>query len=233
LRALPFALALVLVSPAASPANDRGGGVVVVTDPDGTRRVFNIASSVPAGREVPGGSAMRKAELWPKVEEIASAHGVDPRLVDLMIRMESGYNPTAVSPKGARGVMQLMPGTARLYGVDDVFDPFENIRGGVRYLKDLLERFRQDVSLALAAYNAGPEAVERYGGIPPYDETRNYVGSILAAYNGSEKPVLVGGFGRKPTLSRPVEVVRDGSSTLVSNVRQGGDSAPGRRLSLR
>lgn len=227
-----FALAALLASTAARAG--AGGGVVIVTDPDGTKRVFNIASSVPDGRNVPNGSAVRKAELWPKVEEIASAHGVDPRLVDLMIRMESGYNPTAVSPKGARGIMQLMPDTARLYGVADAFDPFENIRGGVRYLRDLLERFSQDVSLALAAYNAGPEAVDRYGGIPPYEETRNYVGSILAAYNGTEKPILAGGFGRQATPARrPVELVRDGGATVVSNVRRGTDGGPHRRLTLR
>ncbi|NWF99813.1 MAG: lytic transglycosylase domain-containing protein [Thermoanaerobaculaceae bacterium] len=211
-----------------------GGGVIVVTDPDGTKRVFNVAAVVPTGRPVPNGSAVRQAELWPKVQEIATAHGVDPRLVDLMIRMESGYNPTAVSPKGARGVMQLMPATASLYGVADPFDPFENIRGGVRYLKDLLERFQYDLSLALAAYNAGPEAVEQYRGVPPFEETRNYVASILAAYNGTDRPVLSGGFGRVAGVyHRPVEVVREGGTTVVSNLKGGSDSSPVRRLTLR
>ncbi len=223
---------LLLWFPAAASAG--GGGVIVVTEPDGTKRVFNVAAAAPAGRPIPNGSAVRQAELWPKVEEIATAHGVDPRLVDLMIRVESGYDPTAVSPKGARGVMQLMPATASLYGVADPFDPFENIRGGVRYFKDLLERFQHDLSLALAAYNAGPEAVERYGGVPPYEETRNYVASILAAYNGQDRPVLSGGFGRvAAAYRRPVEVVREGSTTVVSNLKRGGDSAPVRRLTLR
>lgn len=213
-------------------AGERGGGVIVVTEADGSKRIFNVAAVMPSGREVPVGSAERKTALWPHVEAIATAYGVDPRLVDLMIRMESGYNPAAVSPKGARGIMQLMPGTAALYGVADPFDPFENIRGGVRYFKDLLERFGHDLTMALAAYNAGPEAVERYGGVPPFEETRTYVGSILGAYNGSERPLLGGGFGR-PRHSAPVEVSRGAGGTVVSNVSRGGDSPLSRRLTLR
>jgi len=226
-----FTVAGLLIA-AATLAGDRGGGVIVVTEADGSKRIFNVAAVTPSGRGVPAGSAERKAALWPHVQAVASACGVDPRLVDLMIRMESGYNPTAVSPKGARGIMQLMPGTAALYGVEDPFDPFENIRGGVRYLRDLLERFGHDLTKALAAYNAGPEAVERYGGVPPFEETRAYVGSILSVYNDSERPLLGGGFGR-PRNSAPVEVSRGASGTVVSNVRRSGDAAPVRRLSLR
>jgi soluble lytic murein transglycosylase len=107
---------------------------------------------------------------------------LDPRLVKAVIQVESADNPSAVSRKGAIGLMQLMPGTARAMGVQDPFEPQDNIKGGVKYLSQMLDRFRGRLDLALAAYNAGPAAVERYGGIPPYAETRNYVNRVLDAY---------------------------------------------------
>jgi soluble lytic murein transglycosylase-like protein len=114
-----------------------------------------------------------------------------------MIQVESNYNPRAVSPKGARGLMQLMPETASRYGVRSIFDPRENIDGGVRYLKDLLALFNSDLRLAIAAYNAGENAVQRFNGIPRYTETQNYVKKVLALYNGetSYQP-----YGRKPRI---------------------------------
>jgi soluble lytic murein transglycosylase-like protein len=107
----------------------------------------------------------------------ATTHGVDVRLVHAVIEAESNYQPRARSPKGAKGLMQLMPATARQYAVRDPYDPKANIEAGVRHLKDLLSRF--DVGLALAAYNAGEATVRRYGGLPPYAETRSYVARIL------------------------------------------------------
>ena len=148
--------------------------------------------------------------------------------------MESGYNPRAVSPKGARGVMQLMPATASMYGVANLFDPLQNIRAGVRYLKDLFQRFNSDVSLALAAYNAGPEAVEKHGGVPPYDETRSYVRAILMAYRGDTSlSTLSGGFGRPARRARPVELIGEDGRSLIANVRHSGETAVPRPLGIR
>lgn len=113
--------------------------------------------------------------------EIARTYNLDPKLLHAIAKVESNYNPRAVSPKGALGVMQLIPSTARLVGVSDPFDPRENIHGGARYLRYLLDKFG-DLTLALAAYNAGPKAVEAYGGIPPYSETQRYVRSVLSLY---------------------------------------------------
>jgi soluble lytic murein transglycosylase-like protein len=111
------------------------------------------------------------------IDQAAARHNVDPSLVRSVVKVESNFNPNAVSRKGAMGLMQLMPATARQYGVKDPYDPASNIEGGVKYLKTLLERLPRD--LALAAYNAGEAAVERFHGIPPYAETRNYVSQIV------------------------------------------------------
>lgn len=127
--------------------------------------------------------ARRIASYRQAVAEIAGQINIDPLLVHAVITVESGYNPQAVSPKGAVGLMQLMPGTARRYGVIDARDPIQNIRAGARYLNDLLRMFGDDLSLALAAYNAGERSVMRYGRrIPPFAETVAYVPKVLALY---------------------------------------------------
>jgi soluble lytic murein transglycosylase-like protein len=109
------------------------------------------------------------------VERIAAQHSLPPQLIHSVIKVESNYNPLAVSPKGARGLMQLIPSTARRFGVSDSFNPLENIQGGAKYLKYLLDLYNGNYPLALAAYNAGEGAVAKYGGVPPYAETRNYL----------------------------------------------------------
>jgi soluble lytic murein transglycosylase-like protein len=114
-------------------------------------------------------------EVNEAIQQIAERHELEPLLVDSVIRVESNYNPYAISPKGAEGLMQLIPSTARRFGVSHPFSPVENIEGGVRYLKYLLQLYGDNYPLALAAYNAGEAAVARYRGIPPYPETRNYV----------------------------------------------------------
>src|SRR6202790_2632115 len=117
------------------------------------------------------------------VNSASAAYHLDPDLVNSVIHAESGFNSHAVSPKGARGLMQLMPGTANQLGVNDAFDPQANVTGGSRYLRELLERYNFDLVKALAAYNAGPQRVEQYRGVPPFRETRAYVARIVHEYN--------------------------------------------------
>ena len=130
------------------------------------------------------------SEVRALVQAIAPNYGLDTSFVSAVIAAESGFNSNAVSPKSAMGLMQLRPETAERFGVQHPFDPAENIRGGVTYLKFLLERFRGDVHLALAAYNAGEAAVAAYGGIPPFPETQEYVARVESIYGG--------GTGRQP-----------------------------------
>jgi soluble lytic murein transglycosylase-like protein len=127
------------------------------------------------------------AYLSALIADASRQHGVDPRLVAAIAGRESAYNPNAVSPVGAGGVMQLMPATARYIGVSNVFDARENVFGGVRYLRALLDTFHGDLDLTLAAYNAGPGAVQKYKGVPPYRETQEYVRTVRAKYEKSLK----------------------------------------------
>ena len=120
--------------------------------------------------------------LWPIIEGESRSRGLDPYLIESVIRVESGFQPEAVSPVGAQGLMQLMPDTARLVGVQDSFNPQQNVAGGSQYLAWQVQDFGGDLSLALAAYNAGPAAVRRWGGIPPYGETNQYVRNVLEDY---------------------------------------------------
>jgi soluble lytic murein transglycosylase-like protein len=143
----------------------------------------------PGGSDAPGsGTPSAAAPVPPEqidalVEQNARTWQVDPALIKAVIANESGFNANATSGVGAQGLMQLMPATAASLGVHDAYDPAQNVAGGTHYLRGLLDRFGGDKRLAIAAYNAGPGAVEKYGGVPPYAETRNYVQNVLASFD--------------------------------------------------
>jgi hypothetical protein len=132
-----------------------------------------------------------KSRLTPLIEKVAKELRLHPGLLHAMIRVESAYDPQALSSRGARGLMQLMPGTASRYGVSDSYDPRQNLEGGARYLSDLLKEFEYDIPLALAAYNAGENAVRKYGNkIPPFPETIEYVDKVMGEYERNRLAML-------------------------------------------
>lgn len=189
------------------------GDVRVHKDANGNWVVANTRGSQAASRPQPPKAAPAAADradgAWDHIQDAAAQYGLDPDLVAAVVRTESGFRTRAVSPKGAMGLMQLMPSTARLLGVEDAFDGRDNVFGGCKYLRSLIDQFNGDLKLALAAYNAGPEAVARHNGIPPYPETQNYVRQVMRLFNG-ETLAFAG--------PRRVRIVRDGSGrVLVTN----------------
>jgi soluble lytic murein transglycosylase-like protein len=136
-------------------------------------------SAAPSYRVDPSRLRVESRLFDPIIASVSRRYGVEPTLVKAVIKAESGFQPNAVSPKGARGLMQLMPGTAQMHGVRNIHEPFQNIAGGVQHLRMLLDRYDNNVVLALAAYNAGEGYVDQYGGVPPFEETRNYVHRVL------------------------------------------------------
>ena len=189
-------------------ASSAAAQVQVIVRPDGKKMISNFGG-ISSGRAGDlrwlAKQRNRRSPYDAIIERHALTYGVDPVLVRAVILVESGFDPQCVSAKGARGLMQLMPETAKRYGVRESFDPEENIRGGVRYLGDLLAMFHNDLPRAIAAYNAGENAVIRYAGIPPYSETATYVKRALTVYYGQpygqatsfaagKEPKLKGGF---------------------------------------
>jgi soluble lytic murein transglycosylase-like protein len=172
----PSASALRAARSAAAEVNQ-----FVAVQPPQSGRVGTSAMN-PNYRNLAGGRVISTEAIDSAIQEAAVRHNVDPNLVKAIIKVESNFNPGAVSRKGAMGLMQLMPSTARSLNVTNPFDPQQNVDAGVRHLKGLLENFGGDVSLSLAAYNAGQGAVTRSGGIPPYSETRDYVRRITDIY---------------------------------------------------
>jgi soluble lytic murein transglycosylase-like protein len=158
----------------------KGGGEMAV--PPGVVRGF-VPDEVVEEIVAPAGGDLRGLAV-----ATARRHGLDPELVVAVVSVESAFRPEAVSPKGAQGLMQLMPKTAASLGVEDAFDPAQNLDGGARHLGQLLTVYGGDLARALAAYNAGEAAVHRHGGVPPYPETRAYVKKVLERYRAEKKP---------------------------------------------
>lgn len=163
-------------------------------------------------------------------EAINAASGryrLDPDLVNSVIKAESGFNVRAVSPKGAQGLMQLMPGTATQLGVPNAFDPQANIEGGTKYLRELLERYNFDLVKALAAYNAGPQRVEKFGGVPPFYETRAYVARIVRDFNkkkAAQDKASQSASAKKPVNHVPAKTPHNGpAATETAGVRSTQD----------
>lgn len=157
-----------------------------------------------------GGSTLPATPYDRFIEKVAADNGLDPALVKAVASVESGFDPGAVSPKGAKGVMQFMPATAKRYGVKDLHDPYESIRAGAEHLRDLLDEFDGDLSLALAAYNAGSGAVKRHGGVPAYRETQDYVRKVQERMGVRKRPVR-----RERRESDPIRVERRADGTVA------------------
>ncbi|HEY6325782.1 MAG TPA: lytic transglycosylase domain-containing protein [Candidatus Cybelea sp.] len=154
----------------------------IAAGPGGSGREFAATLDEALERNgTPAPSGVSRSSIDRMIGASAAEFRVDPALVEAIVQNESAFDPGATSGAGARGLMQLMPETSASLGVTDAYDPAQNIRGGARYLRGLLDRFH-DVELAIAAYNAGPAAVERYGGVPPYAETQNYVRGVFKRY---------------------------------------------------
>jgi len=190
-----FATVSTLAAPAAADiwgfVDEHGVAHVSTYQVDERYYLFKKGAAPPAGTEINALPAVtdgkidvaQRKQLAPLVGVVAREHGLDAALLHAVITVESGYNTRALSPKGAAGLMQLMPDTAERYAVRNVWDPRENLRGGARYLRDLIALFGSDLPLALAAYNAGEGAVQQAGNkMPPYAETRSYVPRVLAHY---------------------------------------------------
>ena len=149
----------------------------------------------------------------PFIERVAREHGLAPELIKAVALVESGFDTHAVSPKGAQGLMQLMPATARQYGVKDAFDPLQNLRAGTIHLRKLLDEFDGDLTLALAAYNAGSGAVRRYGGVPAYRETQEYVRKVRSNLDEGRRPPPA---AETPASAARIERASDGTIRLVN-----------------
>jgi soluble lytic murein transglycosylase-like protein len=178
-----------LIGPPA--ANQASGGVAAPTEPGTTAPTSFAATPVASAAATPTALGARGASVpfAAQITQAAQRYGLDPALLAGLIKQESGFNPTITSSAGAVGLTQLMPGTASSLGVTDPTDPAQSIDGGAHYLAEQLKTFGGDTAKALAAYNAGPGAVQQYGGVPPYAETQNYVKNVMAnadQYRGAQ-----------------------------------------------
>jgi len=161
---------------------------------------------LPPPPPVPAAQAATREDVDRWVNSASDQHRVDPDLIRSVIKAESGFNPRAVSPKGAQGLMQLMPSTANQLGVKDAFAPGENIEGGTRYLRDLLVLYNNDMAKALAAYNAGPQRVAQYNGVPPYRETHAYVARVIKDFNRTKLAARAAAKPKPQAAASPAKV---------------------------
>ena len=176
---------------------DEEGGIHLSNVPDSGKYKLMVATPENATAEAASGASGRtspgvtqRVEYGSIIDKVATKYGIDSALLHAVITVESGYNPAAVSKRGAAGLMQLMPETAKRYGVKDVFNPMQNVEGGARYLIDLLKIFNNDINLTLAAYNAGENSVIRNGNqIPPYRETKAYIPRVVDFYKKYQSPM--------------------------------------------
>jgi soluble lytic murein transglycosylase-like protein len=196
----------------------RNGSLVFTNTPSAASRP--VPGWEPAGtsRSRHPDSGLPSTIYDPFIERVAREHGLSPGLIKAVALVESGFDPHAVSPKGAQGLMQLMPGTARQYGVRDAFDPLENLRAGTAHLRHLLDQFDGDLTLALAAYNAGAGAVRRHGGVPAYRETREYLHKVKAQLGGVTPIETPRRRAEREVIYRDVKLVQqpDGSVLLAN-----------------
>lgn len=202
--------------------------VEVLANNPGRIKAEPVSYSLPGGHEIlpePAEQGPEATRIYTDriVHQAASSYKVDPLLIQAVIKVESDYDPFAVSSKGARGLMQLMPQTADDMSVGNTFDIRQNVNGGVRYLRHLLDRFEGNLPLALAAYNAGPSAVERHGGPPPYPETRRYVDKVLYYYGrglngcGPRNPNGYTGEAGSGDAERIYRIIKEDGSILFTN----------------
>jgi soluble lytic murein transglycosylase-like protein len=232
-----FTVVLVTAFFAAATA---GADVRMAVKRDGTKVIYNVGGSPRGARGADlkwlARKHDRRSRYDPIIERYAAKYDIDPVLIRAVIQVESDFNPQCVSHKGARGLMQLMPGTARRYGVAKIHDPEENIHGGIQYLAYLIRLFNGDLTRALAGYNAGENAVIRYGGVPPYEETSAYVKRALTVYYGRPHGAAIsfaggrgpnslkGGFGRPAPpstrrASRTKAVVQPVAAAMLPGVK--------------
>jgi len=193
---------------------DKNGNVVFTnTVPVGKNKTVKTVPRMHAGPAQYAFRGLPATVYDPYIDQVAHDNGVDPSLVKAVALVESGFNPKAVSNKGARGLMQLLPSTAKRYGVSDLHDPYQNLRAGAAHLRDLLDEFDGNVTLALAAYNAGSGAVHRYGGVPAYQETQQYVKKIEGRL-GRNSPAAAAKPLKGSTTKILMTMGPDGSITL-------------------
>ena len=218
LRSAPIGLGLLLAAAPGLAADEplyyfvENGQVVITNTPSrrDVRRLPTKPSRCATTVRLPA------TPFDPYIERVAAETGLSPGLIKAVALVESGFDPRAVSPKGAQGLMQLMPGTSRQYGVTDPFDPLQNLRAGARHMRNMLDRFDGNLTLALAAYNAGASTVRRHGGVPNYRETRDYVRKVRERLGG--QPAATRTRASTTRSAPPIRLVRraDGS-VLIRN----------------